>query len=143
MTMPKWMLQACLLAALAALAAAGPPIIARAKPAPEMAALRTDGPAPPLPVDLRSAGDFTILTKAGISTVPASTITGNIGVRSIASTAMTGFSLTADVSNIYSTSTQLVGKAFAADYGILPSPKRELAPAPGLPQCPGTPCRLS
>jgi hypothetical protein len=142
--MPKWMLRACLLAALVALAAAGPPIVVSAKPAPKMAALRTEGPAPPLPVDLHGAGDFTILTKAGISTVPASAITGNIGVSPIAATAMTGFSLTADVSNIFSTSTQLVGQAFAADYGILPPPKIELAPAlPGLRQYPGTPCRLS
>jgi hypothetical protein len=58
-------------------------------------------------VDLRSAGAFVILAKAGISTVPSSVITGDIGVSPIAATAMTGFSLIADASNTFSTSTQV------------------------------------
>ena len=47
--------------------------------------------------------------------MPDSVITGNIGVSPIAATAMTGFSLTADVSNSFWTSAQVDGKAFAAD----------------------------
>jgi len=67
-------------------------------------------------VNLRSAEDFVILAKTGISTVPASDITGDIGVSPIAATALTGFSLVADSSNKFSTSTQITGKAYAADY---------------------------
>jgi len=68
------------------------------------------------PVLLGLAGDFVILTKAGISTVPTSAITGNIGVSPIAADAMTGFGLTADSSDKYSRSTQITGKAYASDY---------------------------
>ena len=59
-------------------------------------------------VSLGSATDFVILTKAGISTVPKSVITGDIGVSPIAATAMTGFSLIADASNMFSTSAQVL-----------------------------------
>lgn len=69
-----------------------------------------------MPVDLGMAGDYVILAKTGISTVPNSDITGNIGVSPIDSTAITGFSLTVDASNQFSISSQLTGKAFAADY---------------------------
>jgi hypothetical protein len=41
-------------------------------------------------VELGTAGGFVILTKAGISTVPTSAITGNIGVSPAAATYMTG-----------------------------------------------------
>ena len=68
------------------------------------------------PVNLGSAGDFVILAKSGISTVPQSTITGNIGVSPIARGGMTGFSETMDGTNTFSQSTQVVGKLFAADY---------------------------
>jgi hypothetical protein len=33
-----------------------------------------------LPVNLRTAGDYAILAKAAISTVPTSAITGNLGI---------------------------------------------------------------
>jgi hypothetical protein len=68
------------------------------------------------PVDLGMAGDYVILSKAGISSVPNSVITGNIGVSPISATAITGFSLSLDASNEFSTSNQVTGKAFAADY---------------------------
>lgn len=106
--MPKWMMRVFVLATLVALAAAGPPIIAEAKPAPKTATLRSEVPAPAA-VNLGLAGEFVILAKAGISTVPASVITGNIGVSPIAASAMTGFSLTADGSNIFSTTMQVTG----------------------------------
>jgi hypothetical protein len=67
------------------------------------------------------AGEYVILAKAGISTVPNSIITGNIAVSPIAATAMTGFSLTADSTNVFSTSSQLTGRAFAANY-VAPTP---------------------
>jgi hypothetical protein len=68
-------------------------------------------------VNLLSAGNYAILTKSGISTVPDSVITGDIAVSPIAATAITGFSLTMDSGNTFSTSSQLsTGKAFAATY---------------------------
>src|SRR3989339_1670007 len=50
----------------------------------------------PAPVNLGTAGNFVILTKSGISTVPSSAITGDIGVSPIDQTAITGFSLILD-----------------------------------------------
>jgi hypothetical protein len=69
-----------------------------------------------LPVTLGTAGNFAILAKTGISTVPASAITGNIGVSPAAATYLTGFSLTLDSTTTFATSTQVVGHVFAADY---------------------------
>jgi len=68
------------------------------------------------PVLLGKAGDFAILSKAGISSVPNSVITGDIGVSPIAAGALTGFGLIAGVGTVDSTSTQVIGKCFAADY---------------------------
>lgn len=68
------------------------------------------------PVNLGMASDFVILAKSGISTVPASAITGNIGVSPIGSTAITGFSLIMDATNQFATSSQITGKAYASDY---------------------------
>jgi hypothetical protein len=68
-------------------------------------------------VELGSAKDFVILAKTGISTVPASSITGNIGVSPIAATAITGFKLKMDSGREFSTAEeQITGKAYAADY---------------------------
>ncbi|MBS1125036.1 MAG: hypothetical protein H6Q90_7264 [Deltaproteobacteria bacterium] len=72
-------------------------------------------------VPLGKAGGFVILAKSGISTVPTSDVVGNIGVSPISATAITGFSLTADSTNVFSTSTQVTGKVYAADYAV-PSP---------------------
>jgi len=68
------------------------------------------------PVDLSAAGNYAILAETGISTVPDSVITGDIGVSPIISTAITGFSLTQDATNTFASSTQVTGKAYAADY---------------------------
>jgi hypothetical protein len=73
------------------------------------------------PVNLGTAGNYAILAKSGISTVPTSAITGDIGVSPIDSTAITGFSLTMDSANTFSTSTQVTGKVYAADYAA-PTP---------------------
>jgi hypothetical protein len=48
--------------------------------------------------------------------VPSSVITGDIGVSPIAATAITGFGLVLDSSGQFSTASQVVGKAYAADY---------------------------
>lgn len=70
----------------------------------------------PAPVNMGGAGNFVILAKAGISNVPLSAITGNMGVSPIAATAITGFPLVADSTNVFSTSPQVTGQVFAADY---------------------------
>lgn len=69
-----------------------------------------------LPVSLGMAGGYAILAKSAISTVPTSAVTGDLGVSPAAATFITGFSLTADATNVFSTSPQLTGKAYAADY---------------------------
>jgi hypothetical protein len=75
---------------------------------------------PTLPIDLisnlKSTCKFAILAKTGISTVPNSAITGDIGVSPITAAAMTGFDLDLDSSGKFSTASQVVGKAYAADY---------------------------
>ena len=74
-------------------------------------------------VELGSAGNYVILTKAGISTVPSSVITGDIAVSPIAATAMTGFSLIANTDGEYTKSVQITGtsSAYAANYAV-PTP---------------------
>jgi hypothetical protein len=83
----------------------------------------TDGGSTPstLPVNLRTAGNYAILAKSRISTVPTSAVTGDIGVSPAAATLITGFSLIADSTNVFSTSSQVTGKAYAADYAV-PTP---------------------
>mmetsp|Transcript_11436 Transcript_11436/g.27177 ORF Transcript_11436/g.27177 Transcript_11436/m.27177 type:complete len:219 (+) Transcript_11436:86-742(+) len=69
-------------------------------------------------VDLGSAAKFAVLSKAGISTVPPSAITGDIGVSPISAAAITGFSLVKHSSDVYSTAWQVVnnGKVYAPEY---------------------------
>jgi hypothetical protein len=74
------------------------------------------GPSTTPPVDLGAAGSFVILAKSGISTVPTSVVTGNLGVSPAAATFITGFSLTADSTNVFSTSPQVTGRVYASDY---------------------------
>lgn len=82
----------------------------------------TETSTPRAPVDLGSAGNFVILSKSGIDTASALTfITGDIGVSPAAATYITGFSLSADPSNVFSTSTMVDGKVYAANYAV-PSP---------------------
>lgn len=76
---------------------------------------------PELPIDLGSAGNFVILGKTGISTVPYSDITGDMGVSPVAASAITGFALIMDSSTTFSTSAQVTGKIYASDYS-LPTP---------------------
>lgn len=68
------------------------------------------------PVDLGTAGNYAILAKSGISTVPPSAIIGDIATSPIDSTAITGFSLALDSTTTFATSTQVTGRVFAPDY---------------------------
>ncbi len=81
-------------------------------------AVKAKGPAP---VDLGAAGSFVILAKTGVSSTGSSTIVKNIGLSPAAASYITGFALTADPTNTFSTSTQVTGKVYAADYSP-PSP---------------------
>jgi hypothetical protein len=69
------------------------------------------------PIDLGLAGGYAILAKSGISSVPHSSITGDIGVSPMAATAITGFGLWLDSSTQFSTSSQVTGNCVAASYG--------------------------
>jgi len=67
----------------------------------------------PAPVVLGTAGNFVILAKTAITTVPDSIITGDIGLSPAAESYMTGFSQTKWTG--YSTSPQVTGFMYAAD----------------------------
>ena len=71
----------------------------------------------PAPVILGTAANYAILAKTGVATVPTSHVTGNVGVSPVAATYLTGWSQT-DVGTpiTHSTSTQVVGQLYAADY---------------------------
>jgi hypothetical protein len=73
------------------------------------------------PVSLGKATSFAILTKSGITNVPTSSITGDMGVSPIAATAITGFALVADKTKTFSKSSQVIGKIYAANYAA-PTP---------------------
>jgi hypothetical protein len=83
--------------------------------------LEAGNPTSPQPVNLATAGDYVILAKTGISTVPTSAVTGNLGISPAAASYITGFSLTADATNVFSTSPQVTGKVYASDYAA-PTP---------------------
>jgi hypothetical protein len=68
----------------------------------------------PAPVSLGAAGNFVMLAKTAISTVPNSAITGDVGVSPAATTFLTGFSLTL-VGTTSATSTQVTGTLYGAD----------------------------
>jgi hypothetical protein len=74
-------------------------------------------------VNLRTAHDYVILSKSGISTTGTTSIVGNIGVSPIASTAITGFGLILDRSKQFATSSLVTGKVYAASYAA-PTPTK-------------------
>ncbi len=92
-----------------------PPII----PIPPVTSL----PVGPGSVNFGSAGDFTILTKAGISTTGITSVAGDIGVSPAAATSITGFGLIMDSNNQSSHTPIVTGKVFAADYAA-PTPAK-------------------
>lgn len=68
------------------------------------------------PVNLRSAYDFTILSKTAISTTGTTDIVGDIGLSPAAASYITGFGLIMDSTNEFSTSSLVTGKIYASDY---------------------------
>lgn len=85
------------------------------------------GPAPVslgTETDLAAAGSYVVLAKTGITNVTGSSITGgNLGLSPAAASFITGFALTADSTNVYSTSAVVVSpaKIYAANYAV-PTP---------------------
>jgi len=67
-------------------------------------------------VNLGAAGNYAILAKSGISTTGTTSVTGNLGVSPITSTAITGFGLILSSDGTYSTSSLVTGRVYAADY---------------------------
>ena len=72
-------------------------------------------------VNLGKAGDFVILSKTAVSTTGTTSIIGNVGVSPVAATYLTGFGLIMDSTNVFSTSSLVTGKLYAADYAV-PTP---------------------
>jgi len=73
------------------------------------------------PVNLGTAGNFVILAKTGVSTTGTTAIVGDVGASPVAATYLTGFSLIADSTNTFATSSYVIGKLYAADYAT-PTP---------------------
>ncbi|HEX5329229.1 ice-binding family protein, partial [Sulfuricurvum sp.] len=69
---------------------------------------------------LGTAGNFVLLSKSGISTTGATSITGDIGVSPIDATAFTGFS-NYTLAGTYATADQVTGKLYAANFAA-PTP---------------------
>jgi hypothetical protein len=68
------------------------------------------------PVDLGTAGNYVILAQTGISTATSSDITGDLGVSPSPASYVTGFSLILDSTGTFSTSSQVTGMIYSADY---------------------------
>ncbi len=84
----------------------------------------------PAPVDLGSTSDlagtgaYVLLAKTGVTNVTGSSITGgHVGLSPAAATFITGFGMTADATNMFSTSPAVVapGKIYASNYAA-PTP---------------------
>jgi hypothetical protein len=68
------------------------------------------------PIDLGLAANYAGIGKAGITNVQTSAITGDLGVSPAAASTITGLALVLDGSGQFSTSAQVTGRVFAADY---------------------------
>ena|SRR5450759_43810 len=68
-------------------------------------------------VNLGKAGNYAILAKTGVSTVPNSVVTGNVGLSPAARTFLTGWSLISEPTDTSFSSAQVAapGRLFAAD----------------------------
>jgi hypothetical protein len=66
---------------------------------------------------LGTASDYVILAQSGVSTVPPSAVTGNIGLSPAATTFLTGWSLVTEPTDSFDTSVQVAApsKLYAAD----------------------------
>lgn len=76
---------------------------------------------PPEAVPLLTAGNYAILAKSGITNIPTSDVTGDMGISPAAASNITGLSLVLDGGGQFSTSAQVTGDVLAADY-VAPTP---------------------
>jgi len=77
----------------------------------------------PATVNLRSADDFVILAKTGISTTGTTSIVGDVGISPAAASFITGFGLVYASGATYSTSSLVTGRVYAPDYAS-PTPTK-------------------
>ena len=70
----------------------------------------------PAPVLLGTAGNYVILAKSAISTTGTTAVVGDLGLSPAAASFITGFGLIMDASNVFSTSSLVTGRIYAADY---------------------------
>jgi hypothetical protein len=75
----------------------------------------------PAPVDRGAAGNYVILAKTAITNIPTSAVTGDVGLSPAAASFVSGFSLVLPAGGASSTSTQVTGNIYAADYAV-PTP---------------------
>jgi hypothetical protein len=68
-------------------------------------------------IELSTAANYAILSKAGITNVVPSDITGDMAVSPISHTSMTGWALEMDETTAFSRSSQVAGEIYAASYG--------------------------
>lgn len=66
-------------------------------------------------MNLGMASNYAILAQTGVSSVPNSVVTGNIGLSPAARTFLTGWSQAYDATDTYATSAQVSGRLYAAD----------------------------
>src|SRR5438552_15112488 len=74
----------------------------------------------PAALNLGTAGDYVILAKSGVSTTGVTAVVGDIGLSPAAASYVTGFALSSPPTT-YSTSSQVTGKVWAANYAV-PTP---------------------
>lgn len=80
------------------------------------------GNKPADPVELGTSGNYVILAKTGVSTVPLGTeIVGDIGLSPAAADAITDFDLVLDSNGAFATSMLVSGRLYASDYAV-PTP---------------------
>jgi len=70
----------------------------------------------PAPVVLGTAGTYVILAKSTVTTTGTTAIVGNVGLSPAAASFIVGFGLIADATNVFSTSSLVTGRLYAADY---------------------------
>lgn len=75
----------------------------------------------PAPLTLGTAGNYVILAKSTITTTGTTAIVGNLGLSPAAETFITGFALSRDATNVFSTSSVVTGKIYAANMAV-PTP---------------------
>jgi ice-binding like protein len=111
-------LKALLLVAFVAGSACGDDTVAPVDPSPTTpgAGTGTGSGHGPAVVVLGGAGTYVILAKSGVSNVPTSAITGNVGLSPAAASFITGMPLTLDAGGTFATTPQVTGNVYAADY---------------------------